>query len=650
MSKKIYRVLSLCILTALAVSGLTGCRSRAADKSSGQSEEQDTGSVNENKETEDLDGNTETAPVSRLSVDYDEEDIQDSWDEETAVTVSCSGTRITVDGTGAAAENGSVTISKAGTYVFSGSISDGRIIVDAGKEDTVRIILNDINVSCSNQAAINGIQSRKIIITAAEGTTNQISDGASYTYEEDSQDEPNAAIYTKDDLTVNGSGTLTVAGNYNHGIFSKDSLLIASGSLIVTSANDGLKGKDSVVVLDGSIHIEAGGDGIQSSNDSDTSKGYVVLMEGSYSIQAGMDGIQAETVLQIAGGDYDIITGGGSLNASAEAGWGAGGKDSGKDGDIPAGQSAGDNTAAVQEEASDSAKGLKAGTALFVDGGSFQIDSLEDSIHTNESAVITEGELVIRSGDDGVHADALLSVEGGTITITKSYEGLEGKAIEISGGIIHVTADDDGINAAGGQDGSFVSGRPGADRFSTSGEIYIRITGGYLYVDAGGDGIDSNGSLYVDRGTTLVNGPVNNGDGALDYDGTAVITGGVFIAAGSSGMASSFGEESVQNSVLYYFDSVMEAGTPVTLYDETGSMVLGFEPVKKYQSILISTPVLEQNKTYQICTGGSFVNEGEDGYYQDGAGLPGTLASEFILDSAAYQAAQSGEIPSGGRS
>ncbi len=253
------------------------------------------------------------------------------------------------------------------------------------------------------------------------------------------------------------------------------------------------------------------------------------------------------------------------------------------------------------------------------------------------------------SGDDGIHADSSLVVKNGTIDISQSYEGLEGTTITVNGGKIHVTAKDDGFNAAGGNDGSALGGRPGENNFTVeksndgNDSTFIRITDGYVNINASGDGIDSNGSLFVDGGTVLVNGPTNNGNGPLDYNGVAEITGGNLAVAGSSGMAQNFSDSSSQNSLLVAYSSVQKAGTLVSLLDESGNTILSFTPAKDYQSIVISTPKLEPGKTYTLYSGGSTGGKNTDGLYTDGNYSPGTKVVSVTLSGVATSISDTGD-------
>lgn len=529
--------------------------------------------------------------LSELDLEFTARDLDVGYEETTAAQASLLGDSIQVSGTGAQAEGSTLKITEDGEYVLSGTLTDGQILVEAGDQDKVHLILAGVEIHCETGPAILIRSADKVFLTLKGGTENMISDGENYVLTEE-ENNLDGVIFSRADLTLNGEGTLHVEASYRHGIVSKDDLVLTGGSYEITAPGQGLSGKDCVKVSGGSFVLTTGGDGIQSDNGEDQNRGYVYLQGGDFTIDAATDAIQAETVLKLDGGTYALTAGGGSGNASTDSGgermpgWGQWGQE-----------------AAAETQETPSAKGLKAGETLLVTGGVLSIDSSDDAVHCNGDVAVTGGELTLRSGDDGIHADNALVVEGGILRILQSYEGLEGLSVTVSGGDLEVTARDDGLNAAGGSDGSSLGGRPGQNSFAVDGDALIRITGGVLTVDAQGDGLDSNGMLYVEGGTVTVYGPENDGNGALDYNGTATVSGGTVVAVGSAGMAQGFSGESAQCSVLINLESQAEAGTELTLSDGTGAVVLRCAPAKRYQSVLFSSPELEQGKTYTLTAG-----------------------------------------------
>jgi hypothetical protein len=412
---------------------------------------------------------------------------------------------------------------------------------------------------------------------------------------------------------------LTVHGNYNNGIASKDDLKITGGNIEIHSADDGLMGRDMVAVKEGTISIEAGGDGIKSTNDTDTTKGFIAIEGGSFDIKSGTDGIQAETSLLINNGTFDISSGGGSANAIVKTN--------------DRGPGPGGNTTANSNETEEkSTKGMKSADIL-IGGGNFNIDSADDSLHSNNSIAIAGGDITITSGDDGIHADSSIAIGNGKINITKSYEGIEAAVITVADGNIHVISSDDGINAGGGADGSSVNGRPGQNNFADTGTNKLNINGGYIVVNSMGDGLDSNGSIYMTNGTVIVSGPTENNNGALDYNGTFEMTGGFLVAAGSSGMAQATSDSSTQYSIIMNYPNTQAAGTVVHLEDSKGNTIATFAPAKEYQAVVISSPELKKGTSYTLFSGGTSTASQTDGLYADGEYKGGTKVVDFTVSS-----------------
>ncbi|MDQ8738385.1 carbohydrate-binding domain-containing protein [Paenibacillus sp. LHD-38] len=598
-------------------------------------------------ETASTDQQTETAAVAttELSMDelveLDDEDYNTEWSEDSSTKIVLNGTSASVTGAGAAAgEGGSVSITEAGTYVLSGTLNDGQLTVNV-QDGTVHLVLNGVELHDNDSAPLYIVKAGKVVMTLQEGTENKLSDGTNYVYADATAEDPNAALYSKADLTINGTGKLTVEGNFNNGINSRDDLKLVSGTIAVKAVDDGILGKDRVAALEGAtLTVEAGGDGVKATNAEEEGKGIIAIGGGTFDITSGNDALQAETSMLVNGGTFSLITGGGSVNGETHVeergGWG-GGQQAAPD----TASTATGTDAAVTEEESTSAKGLKSGTDIQVGGGTFEIDSADDSVHSNGNLTIAGGELMLTTGDDGIHADTAVTIAGGKINITKSYEGIEGSVITLAGGETTVTASDDGVNVGGGNDGSSVNGRAGQNTI-TDGTHMLTITGGTYYVNATGDGLDSNGSIAMSGGTVTVSGPTNAGNGSLDYDGTFEMTGGYLIAAGSSGMVQSTSDTSTQQSVLMTFPQALEAGTMVRLEDSEGNAIATVAPAKAFQSIMISSPDLKQGSTYTIYSGGSSTGTETNGLYEGGEYTGGTKVVSFEITSAVTWVNESG--------
>ena len=590
---------------------------------------QPTGEPKEGTATE-AETEIETTDTSGMDFDFSNRDNQTAYTEAGATHIILSDNGIEIKGNGASLSDSGVTISLEGTYIISGSASNARITVDADETAKPHIVLGGMSLTSADGPALFIRSADKVFVTLADGTENYLSDGASYElYDEDTALD--AALFSREDITINGTGSLAVTGNYKHGIVSKDDLVITGGALTVTSQKAGLSGKDCVKIAEADIVIDAGSDGIRSDNAEDETRGYVYVESGNLQITAGNDGIQAETVLNITGGNFNITSGGGSTNASTQSGsyfnpmWGMWG-----------------GSASTANE--ESAKGLKASSDILISGGSFHIDSSDDSIHSNGTIHISDGQFQIQSGDDGIHADTDLGISGGIITITKSYEGIEASKIVISGGEIDLVASDDGLNAAGGNDGSAMGGRPGMGSFTRdSGEIVI--SGGTVIIDAAGDGVDSNGTLTVSGGATYVSGPTGSGNGALDYESTAAITGGIFIATGAQGMAAGFSEAQNQGAILCSVGT-QNGGKILMICDEDDRVLASFTPAKTYQSAVISAPGIKDGGTYKIVVGASL---NQDGSYSGGTTVATVTMSGLVYGSGGMGPGGMGPGGMGGR-
>ena len=558
-----------------------------------------------------------------------------SYSESNSTAIIFSDQTITVDGSGAAADGSILTITQPGTYILSGTLSEGQVRVETVDEADVQIVLDGATITNSTGAAIYVKSANSAIITLAEGTTNTLSDGEIYTFE-DSEDEPDATLFSKSDLILNGTGTLVIDANYAHAIKGKDDVTIAEGTYDITSVGDAIKGRDSLFISSGTFTIVAGADGLQSTNEEEEGKGILTIESGTFTITAAADGIQAATNLQILGGDFTITTGGGSANSSTTSeAWGTWGAPT-------------EEAATTTTEETTSAKGLKATGSLAISGGTFVLDTSDDALHTNDTIQITGGDFTIASGDDGIHADNTVTIDDGTIDINQSYEGIEATEITLNGGDIALTTSDDGINAAGGNDASAVSGRPGESTFTSTAEGagLLTINGGTLVVNASGDGLDSNGSIEMNDGTVIVNGPTDSMNGTLDYDSTFNINGGTLIGVGSSGMAMSPSSTSTQ-SFLFTSSIPLAADEAIQITGPDGEVILTFEASTTAQSLVFSSPELVNGSAYTITTGGTVSGDSATGIYEDTSFSGGSSTVE-VSATTESSGGQMGGMPSGG--
>lgn len=472
----------------------------------------------------------------------------------------------------------SITITDEGVYNLTGAISDGLIRVNT--EGNVKLVLNNVSITNSNGPAIYIENASDVIVEFAESSNNYLEDGSSYLgYETDVI----GTIFSHDDITFQGNGTLEVVSNNEDAIVSKDDLKIVNGNYTITSKDDGIRGKDSVYIQNGTFNINSTGDGIKSTNDTETDKGYILIENGTFKINSTLDGIDSQTKLLIQNGTFDITTGGGSSNSSSSDNWGRWGNSNSSN--------------------SESAKGIKTGDNLVIENGTFNFNTSDDAIHCNNYVGIKAGTLNITSGDDGIHADAELIIDGGKIDISKSYEGLEAAKVTINNGTINVIASDDGINIAGGNDFS-ATGRPGENSYSGSTDNILTINGGSIYVNATGDGIDVNGSAYITGGNVKVDGPTNSGNGSLDYDRIFEVNGGTLLAGGSSGMMQGCSSSSSVYNLAITFNSNYSSGDVIMIVDSSNNEIVSYESDKSYSSLVVASPKLQKGSTYIVKVNG----------------------------------------------
>lgn len=517
-----------------------------------------------------------------------------------------------------------ITLSEEGVYLLSGTLENGQILVNAPKEAKVQLVLNGVHVHHDTHAALYIKQADKVFITLAPGTENTLSAGE--TFVQIDENKVDAAVFSKEDVTFNGEGQLTILSPGGHGIAGKDEITITDGAYHITASGHGMDSKDSIAVSGGTFTLIAGKDGLHAEHSEDDTLGFLYIEEGSFSITAQGDGISASGAMEIAGGSFQLLCGGGSEQAPArQSGFDPGNfgrrgapPDSRRmpigpgEGEKQNGNPLQEQKSNAAEEAEISQKGLKAGGSLLLTGGTFILNSADDAIHSNATIQLDGGTYLLQTGDDGIHAEENLVINGGALTIPKGYEGLEGLHIRIHGGEITLTADDDGLNAAGGTDQSGFGGGFGrGDRFGgrgfggmQAGSGSIVISGGRLSVTAYGDGIDANGSFRMDGGQVIVCGPTQGDTATLDYDTTAEINGGTFIGTGAAGRMAQIFSGGTQGQIAVQINKT-SAGTAITLTDTEEFLLLSHTPALDYQAVILSAPTIEPGQPYTLQVGTS---------------------------------------------
>lgn len=591
--KKLLALFFAMALSMTAVAGCTGAKSSTGNVVSLETE----------TNAEETSAQSEAGTFSSADM-FTERDLAGTYEESGAVYVTLSDDGIAGETDGVVIDGQMVTITAEGTYIFSGTLSEGQIVVDADNAK-VQIVFDNVDITCASSAAVYVKSAEKVFVTLAEGSQNTLRNTDEYVAIDDNNID--AVIFAKSDLTLNGTGSLTIISAEGHGIVSKDDLKIIGGTYDITAAGHALSGKDSVRIADGTFILTAEKDGIHAENADDEEKGYIYIADGDFTITSDGDGMDASNIVQIEDGTFDITAGGGAANSlkTHESDMPGGGMSQNIErpdgesmpqmgekpdeesmsqmGEKPDGENMPQDT--TTDESGTSTKGIKAGGGMYLNGGTYQIDSADDSIHSNANITIADGTYTLATGDDGVHADDALIVNGGTITVTESYEGLEGLAVTINDGTIDITASDDGINTAGEK---------------------MELNGGYIHILAGGDGLDSNGDLTINGGEIYIDGPSDNGNSAIDYGdrSSAYVNGGTLVAIGSSGMAEVMSDSSKQKVLMVKLGEQMEAGN-VVLTDSEGNVIVSYTALKTYDCVIISTAEVESGATYTLTTSGT---------------------------------------------
>ncbi|WNZ10102.1 carbohydrate-binding domain-containing protein [Streptomyces sp. 11x1] len=582
----------------LATAALAGCSS-GSDSEAASSDSSSSASA-----AAAVDGTRNAAAVLADNEDTHAEDGDTEYDESEAVGIELKGDLASADGKGVDVDGSTVTITSSGTYLLSGSLDDGQIVVTA-PEATVTLILDGVDISSSSGSAIAATEAERLVVVLADGSENKLSDTDSYADDA----EANAALYSAGDLTIGGSGSLTVTGNGNDAIAGKDGLVVEGGNITVEAADDGIRGKDYLVVNGGTVTVTAKGDGLKSDNADEEDAGYIAVAGGTLSVSANGDAVDAAT---------DLVVTGGRLIVKSEAS---------------------DDT---------SAHGLKSGVITVLEGGTVDVSASADALHGDAAVHLNGADVTLAAGDDGIHAEGDLIISKGTLNITRSNEGLEGKDILVRGGTSNVTSDDDGVNASGseatseeeqGGQGGFGGGGPGGGGGGENvGDYSAKVTGGTLVLNSQGDGFDSNGTAEITGGTVVVNGPEMGGNGALDVNGSFTVSGGTLLAAGSAGMVVAPDEESEQGWLSATLDASVEAGTTLHIVDADGKVVASYVTSKTIQNVVYSGAGIESGEEYTVYSGGS--TSGSD---------TGGLAESGKLGSAKKIATvTAGEAPEGG--
>ncbi len=505
-----------------------------------------------------------------------------------------------------------VTLTAAGTYAVTGSLTSGSLVVDA-PDAVVNLVLDGVDITAADVAAINVVDARQVVVWLADGSANTLAD-ASGTVVDDSAavddaaaDSPNATLFSTADLWIAGNGALSVTAHANDGITSKDSLVIAGGAVTVTAADDGLRGKDHLVVASGTVTVNAEGDALKSDNESVTDDpgaavGVIWIANGTLNLTSGSDGADAARQVTITGGDLTIAAGDDGLHSDAVLRIDGG-------------------TVAITE----SVEGIE-GAYMYLSGGDVTVAASDDGINVSGGlealATVSGAAATADRGlavDPGVPADQADGMPGrpgpgmapgqgtvpdqGTVADpanpadpTQGMEGGPDSQFDTAD-----TVDDITTLTVAAMVGSGFGGPAEAD----NGTRFLELSGGTYVVDTHSDGVDVNGSMTMTGGTLVVSGTDDTRNGALDVDNTLTVTGGTLAANGTAAMAVAPGETSTQPSLAMTFGGTVPAGTLITITDGGGTQIASFTTAKDSQSFIFSSSEIESGADYTISVGGT---------------------------------------------
>ena len=463
------------------------------------------------------------------------------------------------------AQTGDLTLTEAGDYVLSGTLTDGSVIINAPEDAKLHLILNGAHIASQSAAALYVISADKVFVTLADGSENGVS--AAGDSAEDDYANVDAAIFARCDISFNGSGSLSISSAKGHGIVSKDDLVFTGGSYMIQAANHGISGKDSIRIADGSFVVTAGKNCLDSDNDKDSNKGFIYIAGGSFDLSSGNDACHCF-------GDFDFLAG--SMEISAA--------DDGVHSDAALSVSGGSITISLCYE------GLE-GVTVDISGGTIDITSSDDGINaangSSDSAQDT---------NEGTPADFAGGAPDMSGDPPEKPDG-SGDTSGASGSMPDAPADmpEAPTNMPGGTGGGFVSGD---DPFAADSSCLVTISGGMVRINAQGDGIDSNGDLVISGGEVYVSGPRNGVDGALDYTGSGTISGGIVVACGMGGMSQNLSDGSQCSAMIN-----LSGSGEIKLTDTSGNVLLSYTPADDYSCIVVSCPELAEGSEYTLSYG-----------------------------------------------
>lgn len=566
------RTLALALAGGLLVTALTGCTSAADDAASASAEASSNTEETSTATAVELQSTLGQTPDEVLADNLDHTGTaaltQQTRDTATEVAVSLDGDTATADGSGVTVDGATVTITAPGTYRLTGSL-DGQVVVDSADDGVVRLVLDDAEITSSTTAAVAVMDADQVSVVLPDGSASSLTDATDYEYA-DGEDEPNAALYSTADLAISGGGSLTVTGRSNDGIGAKDGLVIAA-DVTVEAVDDGIRGKDYLVVTGGTLDVEAGGDGLKADNEEDATAGYVALLGGSVTIAAGDDGVDATS---------DLVVDGESLVVTS------------------------------------STEGLEA-FAVTLASGTVDVTATDDGVNaaggtTTEGSGQAPGEMPYGPAEEQAPSRADDQPATGELeeTPASTTTGVATTSTVATTATVEASSATTAAPPAGSGSGrGTAGGRPsgGGMPGEAGGNQSLTILGGTISIDAGGDGLDSNGSLAMTGGDVVVHGPTDNSNGALDVAGDFTVDGGTLLALGSAGMAQSPDTASTQGWVATRLTGAVAAGSTIEVLDADGTVVVSTTTAKETASVVLSSPLLTGDGQYTVTADGTVV-------------------------------------------
>ena len=587
--KRFLAVICLCVATLMIFAGCNRDADGTADQNGGGAE--NGGEKTTFEKTVELPEENPTPPLTKPNLDFGsnptmqgidtsfaknyvdmftERDLSGEYDESAAAFVSLKGNEISTSSKAVLVSGTKVKLEKAGTYVFSGSLLDGAIIVEAAKDAKIQIVLNGVDIASATGAPIYIKQANKVFITLAKGTENRLTNGGSFVQTDDNGVD--AVIFSKDDLTLNGAGTLLLGTTAGHGISAKDDLAIAGGAYLIDVAMHGIDANDSLRIANAFVDIKSGKDGIRAKNDVDPTLGYVYINDGTYQIKSGGDSISATSCVQIDCGTFDLQSGVG--------------------------------ISAATDDGLTSRKGIKTAQNLLVVEGTFTADTFEDFVNAKGSIILANGELTLKSGDDAFHADRSIYAVDATVTVSECREGLEAYNVDIRGGKITINSSDDAISVAGGKDSADDAEDPFFSEVGT-----LNISGGEIMINALGDGIDVKGEFVMSDGLLRISVSAKDGNSTYDYESGGNISGGILIATGPKDI-SQIPTSATQGFLSFATtDAAFAAGTQIAITDSAGEVILLENPTYDFEMFIATSSTIKKGQEYKITVGDASITK-----------------------------------------